>query len=63
MLYVMTIRTYIYTYDDNYMLAVVQGNANMNFVEDRRGEHRKSNQIFPRRMVTAADVQLLLLHC
>ena len=62
MLYVMTIRTYIYTCDD-YMLAVVQGNANMNFVEDRGGEHRKSNQVFPRRMVTAADVQLLLLHC
>ena len=58
----MTIHTYIHTYDD-YMPTVVPGNANLNFVEDRGGEHHKSNQIFQRRMVTAADVQLLLLHC
>ena len=44
---------------DDYMPAVVQGNANLTFVEDRGGEHRKSNQIFQRRMVAAADVQLL----
>ena len=62
LLYVMTIHTYIHTCDD-YMPAVVQGNANLNFVEDRGGDHRKINQIFQRRMIAAADVQLMLLHC